>query len=60
MSQWLTKNKLVFFHWNQSMDIHTKKHIKLKLRDKHRTLCYEYKNAIFLEEVDVQYAVIHY
>jgi len=42
------------------MDIHTKKHIKLKLRDKHRTLCYEYKNAIFLEEANVQYVVIHY
>jgi len=25
------------------MDIHTKQKIKLKLQEKHRTLCYEYK-----------------
>jgi hypothetical protein len=28
--------------------------------EQHRTLCYEYKNVISLEEVDVQYVVIHY
>jgi len=26
---------------------------------KHRIVCYEYKNAIFLGEVDAQYAIIH-
>jgi hypothetical protein len=42
------------------MDVHTKQQIKLELRDKHRTLCYEYKNAIFLEETNAQYVAIHY
>jgi hypothetical protein len=41
------------------MDKHTKQQIKLKLQNKHRTLCYEYKNAISLEEIDVWYATIH-
>jgi hypothetical protein len=47
-----------FFHLNQSMDKHTKQHIKLELREKHRTLCYEYKNAISLEEAGAQYVAI--
>jgi hypothetical protein len=33
--------------------------IMLKLREKHRTLCYEYKNAISLEEVNVWCTIIH-
>jgi hypothetical protein len=41
-----------------SMDRHTKQQIKLELREKCRTLCYEYKNSIFLEEANVQYATI--
>jgi hypothetical protein len=41
------------------MDRHKKQQIKPKLQEKHRTLCYEYKNAIFLEEVNVQYATIY-
>ncbi len=40
------------------MDKHTKQHIKLELREKHRTLCYEYKNAISLEEAGAQYVAI--
>jgi hypothetical protein len=40
------------------MDKRTKQQIKLELREKHRTLCYEYKNAISLEEADVQYVAI--
>jgi hypothetical protein len=42
------------------MGIHTKQHIKPKLQDKHKTLCYEYKNAISLKEVDVWYVIICY
>jgi hypothetical protein len=42
------------------MDRHTKQHIKPKLRKKHKTLCYEYKSAISLEEVDVWYVAICY
>jgi hypothetical protein len=30
------------------------------MHKKHRTLCYEYKNAILLEEATVQYATICY
>jgi hypothetical protein len=30
------------------------------MQKKHRKLCYEYKNAIFLEEVAVRYATICY
>jgi hypothetical protein len=29
------------------------------MQEKHRTLCYEYKNAISLEEADVWYVTIH-
>jgi len=29
-----------------------------KVTKKHKTLCYEYKNAIFLEEANVWYATI--
>jgi len=29
------------------------------MQKKHRTLCYEYKNAISLEEADVWYVTIH-
>jgi hypothetical protein len=39
------------------MDKHTK-HIKPKLREKHRLLCYEYKNAISLEAADAWYVTI--
>jgi hypothetical protein len=42
------------------MDKCTKQQIKLKFLNKHKTLYYEYRNAIFLEEVDVWYATIHY
>ncbi len=54
------KKLTYFFHWSQSMDIHTKEQIKPELQNKHRKLCYEYKNAIFLEEVDARYVAIHY
>jgi hypothetical protein len=53
------KELTCFFHWSQSMDKHTKQHIKLGLQKK-RTLCYEYKNAISLEKANVQYATIRY
>jgi hypothetical protein len=42
------------------MDKHTKQQIKKMLQDKHRILCYEYKNVISLEEVNLKYATIHY
>jgi hypothetical protein len=31
-----------------------------KVANKHRSLCYEYKSAISLEEANVRYATIHY
>ncbi len=52
------REQTCFFHRNQSLD--TKQRIKPKMRKKHRTFRYEYKNVIYLEEVDVQYATIHY
>ncbi len=37
---------------------HTKQQIKLELHEQHKTLCYEYKNAMSLEEANVCYATI--
>jgi hypothetical protein len=47
-----------YFHWTQSMDKHTKQYIKPELHERHKALCYEYKNATSLEEVDARYATI--
>jgi hypothetical protein len=41
------------------MDKHINQHIKPSCKT-NRTLCYECKNAIFLEKVDVWYATIYY
>jgi hypothetical protein len=40
------------------MDRHTKQQIKLEVHEWHKALCYEYKNATLLEEVDVWYVAI--
>lgn len=48
-----------YFHYTQSMDIHTKQQIKLEMCEQHKTLCYEYKNATSLEEANVCYVIIY-
>lgn len=40
------------------MDIHTKQQIKQEMCEQHKTLCYEYKNANSLEEINVRYVTI--
>jgi hypothetical protein len=37
---------------------HKTQQIKLELHEQHNTLCYEYKNAMSLEEANVCYATI--
>lgn len=54
----INKECTCHFHWIQSMDKHKKQQIKLKLREWHKALCYEYKNVASLEEVDAWYATI--
>ncbi len=41
---------MCYFHWIQSRDKHTKQKIKPKMYEQHKTLCYEYKNAILLKK----------
>ncbi len=54
----VNKEWTCFFHWTQSLDKHTKQLIGTKFHDQHKTLCFEYKKATSLEEVDLQYATI--
>jgi hypothetical protein len=60
MNQWLTKNEFIFSiiinPWTNTQNNRSNQ----SCEKKHRTLCYEYKNAISLEEVDVQYVTIYY
>ncbi len=51
------REQTCFFHWNQSMDKH-KIVDEARVMKKIKTLCYEYKNAIFLEEADVRCVII--
>jgi len=41
------------------MNKYTKQHSKPELQDKHKTLCYEYRNVISLEEANAQYVIIY-
>ncbi len=52
------KEQMYYFHCLQSMDKHTKQQIKPKMCEQHTTLCYEYKNATFLEKIDAYFATI--
>ncbi len=49
----IDKEWTCFFHCTQSFDKHTKQFIALKFHDQHKTLCYDYKKAMSLEEVDL-------
>jgi hypothetical protein len=49
----VSKEHTCYFHWIQSMDKYTKQHIKPKLCEWHKTICYEYKNVTSLEEANV-------
>ncbi len=52
------REQTYYFHCVRSMDRHTKQQIKPKMCEQHTTLCYEYKNATFLEEIDICFVVI--
>ncbi len=54
----IDKKQTYYFHYVQTMDKHTKQQIKPKMCKQHTTLCYEQKNATFLEEVDVHFVAI--
>ncbi len=45
----IDKECTYFFHWTQSLDMHTKQFIALKFQDQHTTFCYNYKKAKSLE-----------
>jgi hypothetical protein len=40
------------------MDKHIKQQIKPKMCEQHTILCYEYKNATLLKEIDVHFTTI--
>jgi hypothetical protein len=46
------------FHWTQSLDKHTKQLITPNFHDQYKSLCYDYKKAMSLEETDLRYVVI--
>jgi hypothetical protein len=53
------KEHTYLFHWNHSLDKHTKQLIKPKLQDEHKALCHQYKNAKSLGDVGIHYVFIH-
>jgi hypothetical protein len=52
------KEQNCLFHWTQLLDRHSKQLIAPKLQEQHKALCFKYKNATSLEEMDVQYVAI--
>jgi hypothetical protein len=43
------KEQTYMFHWTQLLDRHIKQLITSKLQERHKALCFEYKNATSLE-----------
>jgi hypothetical protein len=58
MVKLVDKKWTCLFLWIQSFDKHIKQLIAIEFHDQHKTLCYKYKKAMSLEEVDIQYATI--
>ncbi len=52
------KERTCLFHWTQSLEKHTKAHIRPDLQDQHRMLCKQYKNARTLAEAESRYLAI--
>jgi len=53
MMKMVDKEHMCFFHWTQSFDKHTKQLIAPKFHDQRKTLCYDYKKVMFLEEANL-------
>jgi hypothetical protein len=54
----VNKEWTCLLHRTQSFNKHTEQLITLELQKWHKALCFKYKNATSLEEVDVWYATI--
>jgi hypothetical protein len=52
------KERTCLFHWTQSLEKHTKAHIRPDLQGQHRMLCKQYKNARTLAEAESRYLAI--
>jgi hypothetical protein len=52
------KEHTCLFHWNHSLNKHTKQLIKLELQDEHKAFCHQYKNAKSHGDVDSHYVFI--
>ena len=55
---WRAVSALVFFHWKQSLEKHTKLYIKHELQDQHKHLCLQYRNASSMAEAETRYLAI--
>jgi len=53
MVKMVDKEWMCFFNWTQSLDRHTKQLIALEFHDQHKTLYYEYKKTMSLEEANL-------
>jgi hypothetical protein len=54
------KERTYLFHWNHSLDKHTKQLIRPDVQDEHKVFCHQYKNAKLLGELDSHYVLIHF
>jgi hypothetical protein len=53
MVKMVDKKWMCFFYWTQSLDRHTKQLIAPGFHDQHKTLYYEYKKTMSLEETNL-------
>ena len=52
------RERTCLFHWTQSLEKYTKAEIRGDLQEQHRVLCKQYKNALSMEDAEVQYSAI--
>ena len=52
------RERSCLFHWEQSLHIHTQKHVNVKNQDEHKQICRQWRCAETAEEAESQYRFI--